>query len=125
MAKINLTETRRMVVPEEIYGMTHELLAGRLQGRQEFVAFEVPRGPVLFMKLDGTITRHDPNSAHRFGGPRLIVEERRLRRVVYTETGEVRCAENEWFIDEDNIPREAIQTTYPVAIATMQVEEVG
>jgi hypothetical protein len=124
MPRINLTDTRVEMTPETTYRMSQDELAGKLAGRQEFVGFEIPSGPVQFLALDGSIKTHNPASTHRFGGPRLIVSERRLRRIVYTETGEVRLAgADEFYLGTNDC---AVQGTSPIAvpIVTQEVQEV-
>ena len=122
---INLRTTTRTFTPEEVYGMTHEELMEKLTGRQEYVDFGiVPPQPVKFLTLDGRIKTNDPTKDRNFGGPRLIIAERRLRRIVYTETGEMRAAQgNDAWIDENGHIM-THNTTLPVAIVTREVQEV-
>lgn len=113
-----LTNLSRTVTVDDVYRGGIESLERNLSGRQEFVDFRIPAGTEMFMKLDGTVITHNPASTYHFGGPRLIVEERRRKIITYTETGEIRVSGTfDQFLDEDGIIRTG-QSVDPVAIVT-------
>lgn len=124
MPRINLTATRIEMTPEATYRMTREELEAKLTGRQEYVGFAVPEGTVTFLTMDGRLKQHNPTANYKFGGPRLIVEERRLRRIVYTETGEIRHANNdEWYLGTNDCAVHG-PSPVPVPIVIQEVQEV-
>lgn len=101
-----------------VYGMDVDALAPKLTGRQQFVDFRtnVNVGE-MFLALDGTIKTHK-KATHQFGGPRLIVEDRKRRIVTYTETGEIRTPrEGECWMDDNGVVN-TFATNNPVAIVT-------
>lgn len=126
MPRINLTATRIEMTPEATYRMTREELEAKLTGRQEYVGFAVPEGTVTFLTMDGRLKQHNPTANYKFGGPRLIVAERRLRRIVFTETGDVRpMNRDEYGIDnEGRVFQADTHVTEPFAIVTREVQEV-
>lgn len=76
------------VTVANIYGLPIENLGVRLGRREQFTAFttNIPLGS-KFLALDRTVITHK-NANHQFGGPRLLVEEKKNRRFVFTETGD-------------------------------------
>lgn len=125
MPKLTIARATRSVAVQDVYGETLAALEGKLTGRQEYVDFAVPVGPVQFLALDGTVKTHNPASTHKFGGPRLIIEDRRIRRIVFTETGTMRpAAAGEAWVSEDGTIN-TFTTTQPVMIATRTIEDVA
>lgn len=78
------------VTVAQVYGRSMSQLSTQLGRRQQFSDFAlVGNTAVTFLALDGTVKRHNPSSAHKFGGPRLIITERVQQRVVFNPTGQV------------------------------------
>lgn len=125
MPKLTATRATRPVTVQDVYGETLAQLEGRLTGRMEYMDFAIPVGPVRFLALNGEVKTHDPASTHKFGGPRLIIEERRIRRIIFTETGTMRVAtaNDHWVAEDGSINN--FPTTQPVMIATRTIEYVA
>lgn len=101
-------QTTLQVSVADIYGRPVESLGTQLGRRQQFSDFRMVRGREQFLKLDGTVTTHDPDSTYRFGGPRLIVAERSIRRYTFTETGrEAIPTAGQWYMNDDGVIAQA------------------
>jgi hypothetical protein len=124
-----MLNTTAQVTVADIYGRPIENLGTRLGRRQQFTEFRFVRGNEMFLRLDGEVTTHDPASTHRFGGPRLIITERQLRRFIFTETGEERVpATGEWYMTPSggylqHNSATPLMTPMPIVTRTEQVVE--
>ena len=120
-----MLNTAKEVTIEQVYGKLLNDLKVLLTGRQEFTSFDMlPAQPVKFLTLDGRIKTHDTTTDHKFGGPRLIIEDRKIRRVVFVETGEARpaVAGEFWLTADGNV--NTFASNLPVPIAVRTIEEV-
>lgn len=119
-----LTRTSQVVTVGDVYGDRN--IEASLAGRQEYVDFRFVQDGDRFLTLDGRVIQHNPASHHQFGGPRLIVDERRLRKFIYTETGDVRSLNrDEYALDTNGNVFQAdgpVTESYP--ILTREVQEV-
>src|SRR5579871_989027 len=75
------------VTVAQAYGRTMSQLSTQLKRGQQFVDFTIPTGNVTFLAKDGTVKKHDPKSNYKFGGPRLIIAERKQQAVTFVPIG--------------------------------------
>ena len=80
-----LRNTSITVTVDNVYGSTVETLSATLGRNQEFIDFRYPHTGDNVMILDGRVKPFDADA--KYGGPRLIVGSRTMRRFIFTETG--------------------------------------
>lgn len=100
---------------------------GRRQYFSEFRNIGMTEEGITFMALDGRILEHNPRSAHRFGGPRLIVKTRSNRKFTYTYANQeaVPGVGQPYLDDNHNLAFGVAGMTKVYPIMRMQVEEVA
>ena len=107
MPRTQLRTTVEVTVAD-VYGAPMETLGSQLGRREQFVDFRRVTETDRFLTLDRRVIAHDPNSTHRFGGPRLIVGTVPVRRYTFTETGtEAIPTEGQWYMNMDGVIAQA------------------
>lgn len=90
------------VTVAQAYGRTLSQLSTQLKRGQQFTDFAIPTGKVMFLAKDGTVKTHNPSKNYVFGGPRLIITERKPQTVVFVPIGEGIPTVGQPYFDDNN-----------------------
>lgn len=121
--------TTATVSVADIYGAPIENLSTRLGRKEQFVDFRFPTPGEKFLRVNRVVMVHREDGEGKLGGPRLIVTERRNKKFIFTETGEVGmpAVGQPYRDDEGNIAfgREGAVYAEPYTLLVYREEEVA